>query len=178
MLRGKIFVTSRNFVLQFVNRPWFPALVAVLAAVDLIILIIPTDLFLISAVMGQTRRWLSIGITIAIGSTIGALILALAIKYDQEWIHQTFPKIFHSSNWEYAESLIERFGIYATFIAAIGPLPLQPFVIIGALSTKLSLQAMILSIFVGRTAKFILFAWLASHAPRYLEKLWLPKAQP
>lgn len=176
MHRPHFFDRGRKFILGFVNRPWYPALIALLALLDLFIVIVPTDVFLISAVMGQPRRWFSTGITIALGSIIGSALLAFVLDYDQELIHRAFPAIFTSSSWNQAEGLIENYGVYATFFAAVGPLPLQPFIVVGALSSKLTFSSLILSVAIGRLMKFSLFAWLASHAPRMLEKLKIAPA--
>ena len=171
MHRPHFFTRGRDYVLGFVNRPWYPALIAFLAAIDLFIVIVPTDVFLISAVMGQPRRWFSTGVTIAFGSILGSALLAFILDYDQDLIHRAFPAVFASKHWNYAEGLIENYGTYATFFAAVGPLPLQPFIVVGALSTKLTFKTLLISVGAGRLLKFILFAWLASHAPRMLEKL-------
>lgn len=170
MHRPHLFERGRKFVLRFVNRPWYPAMIAFLAALDFFIVVVPTDLFLISAVFGRPRRWLPISLTIALGSTLGAVILAYVLDYDQELIHRAFPSVFASSQWAYAERLIEEYGIYAIFFAAVGPLPIQPFVLVGALSAHLSLEGLAISVAAGRVIKFSLFGWIASHAPRLLEK--------
>jgi membrane protein YqaA with SNARE-associated domain len=171
MERLKLFTRGRNFVFGFLHKPWYPALIALLAMLDAFIVVVPTDLFLVSAVFVKPKRWLSIALMIAAGSVLGCLALAFVIDYDQEIIHRAFPSIFQAENWAYAEGLIEKYGFYAVLFGAVGPLPLQPFVVVGALSTKLPFAHLVLGVILGRCGKFILFAWFASRSPELLEKL-------
>src|SRR4051812_40346336 len=67
---------------RFTDRSWYPALVAALAALDLFVLVIPTDGLLISAVLSPKRRakWVSAAIWVSLGSTVGAVLLASLVQ--------------------------------------------------------------------------------------------------
>lgn len=158
-------------MLRFAARPWYPAMIAFLAAIDLFIVVVPTDIFLVSAVLGQPRRWIAIALTVALGSTVGATLVTLLIHYESDLIMQAFPALFQSTHWGNVEKYIQSYGIYAIFFGAAGPLPLQPFVIVGALS-KMPVLELALAMFTGRAAKFLLISWCTSHAPKFLDKIF------
>ncbi len=165
-------------VLQsFADRVWYPPLIGFLAAVDNFIVIIPNDGILVSSSMLTPKRWIILAQCVAIGSTLGAVGLAMLIEYQGlPWILELYPGIDQSNTWRITDDFFKTYGPIIIFTVAISPLLQQPVVILASLAdTPLMLLA--LFIFFGRTIKFLIMAYVGAHAPRYLGRLWGLKSE-
>lgn len=160
-----------RFLQKHMDRPWYLPAVALLALADIFIMIVPTDALLVTAVLFKPRRWWWAATLVALGSSLGALVLAGAVQWDLEGLTQLFPSLFESPSWKGTDAFLEKYGIWALALFAAGPLPYQPAVVLVALSGA-SLPEAFLATFLGRGGKYYLLAYLASHAPTYLEKFW------
>ena len=143
-----------------------------LAALDNFVIVIPNDGILISSSMLTPRRWFALAISVAIGSTFGAIILAAFVETQGlAWILEMYPGITETKSWMWTESFFEKYGMLLVFIVAITPMMQQPAIIVASLAeTPLFLLAAI--IFSGRFIKFLLMAYVGSHAPKFLNKMW------
>ncbi len=156
---------------KYVDRPWYIPLLGALAALDLFVTVIPTDGLVISAALLKPRRWVAIAVAVSVGSTLGAIGLAGAIDYwGEAWVRETFPLAFQGQAWQTASTFLENYGGWAMYFFAAGPLPLQPAVIVCALS-PMSVMSMALWMLAGRLTKYLLFAWGASHGASWMKKL-------
>ncbi len=153
---------------RYVNRPWYPVLVAVLAGLDLFVIVVPTDGLLISAVLMQPKRWISIFLMVAVGSAAGSAPLAALFQWNPQFVTEHFfPGLFHSGSWESVSTFVRLHGVLALGLVSLGPLPMPPGVIVAALA-PMPLGQIFLSVLIGRLFKYGLFSWLASHAPEFL----------
>lgn len=157
---------------RFVDRIWYPPFIGLLAALDNLILIIPNDGLLISSSMLIPKRWFALALNVAVGSALGALLLGFLVEtYGLEWILKMYPWISSTHSWIWAESFFDSYGLYLVFLVALLPFFQQPAVILASLSgTPLLKLAAI--IFLGRFIKFLIMAYVATHAPRLLNKFW------
>jgi len=157
---------------KYADRIWYPPFIGMLAALDNIVIIIPNDGILISSSMLTPRRWFTLALTVAIGSTLGAIILAAFVETQGlEWILEMYPGINETKSWIWTEDFFEKYGMILVFVVAITPFMQQPAIIVASLAeTPLSLLAAV--IFSGRFIKFLLMAYVGSHAPRFLNKIW------
>lgn len=156
---------------KYIDRPWYIVAVAFLAMLDLFIMIIPTDGLLVSAVLVKPKKWLGRAIWVSLGSAIGAFLLTVLVQIDSQWVLDNLVEQFVSSGtWEQTEAFVDNYGIFALSLVAISILPQQPVVIIAALAGMQPLQAFV-AVLIGRLSKYLVLAWLASHAPGYLKKL-------
>lgn len=157
---------------QFADRVWYPPLIAILAILDNLIVIIPTDGILVASSMLIPKRWMVYATSISIGSTIGAVILCMLVEYQgAPWVLEMFPNVDQTQVWKLTESFFDEYGLIVVFVVSLTPLMQQPVLIISALShTPLSHLA--LAIFVGRFIKFMIMAYLGSHSPRLVKKIW------
>jgi membrane protein YqaA with SNARE-associated domain len=155
---------------KHIDRPWYLPTVALLAFADVFVMIIPTDALLVSAVLVKPRRWWLAGTLVALGSSLAALVLAGAVQWDLDGLTRLFPSLFESPSWRGTDAFLEKYGVWALALFAAGPLPYQPAVILVALSGA-SLTEISLATLLGRGGKYYVLAYLASHAPRYLERL-------
>lgn len=157
---------------KFSDRFWYPPLIGILAALDNFVLIIPNDGILVSSSMLTPRRWFTLGLSVAIGSTLGAIILASFVEIrGLEWILELYPGLNETKYWIWTKNFFDKYGMILVFVVGMTPLMQQPIIILAGLAEKpLFLLATIL--FAGRIIKFLLLAYIGSHAPRLLNKMW------
>lgn len=171
----KLHRATRGFVSrlqQFVDRIWYAPLIGLLAAADNFVLVVPTDGILISSSMLTPRRWFSFASFVAVGSTVGALALAAWVEYQGlPWVREFYPGIESTAAWTWAVEFFAKYGLLVVFIVAATPLIQQPTVILAGLANTPLLQLAAV-IFVGRFIKFLIMAYIGSHAPRLLAKMW------
>ncbi len=156
----------------YAGAPWYPFLVGALAFADLFISVIPTDIFVVSAVMAKPRKWIFVSVFTAISSSLGALgAAALCMHLGEPALVKYFPGVVGSSAWVWTDTYMTKYGLWALIGFSAGPLPLQPAVLIAGL-TKQNLFLTFLGVFIGRILKYPLECWLAAQCPHYLEKLF------
>lgn len=155
-----------------VSRWWYGPFIGLLAFADALILIIPNDGILISSTMLVPKRWLNFAVCISIGSTLGAILLAaLTQYYGLPLLERFYPELIASEGWAWSEKFFNEYGLWVVFGVAITPLIQQPSVILAALA-HIPLPLIAILVFAGRALKFLFMAWVASHSPRLLGKLW------
>lgn len=166
-------VKRLNEVLQsYINRKWYTLLLGFLAFIDYFILIIPMDGILISSIMLHPKRWLSLAIGTAIGSTLGSLLFYLLIKhYGLSWILNVFPNLTSGSFWDWTLQFFDNYGIFLVFVIAATPLAQQPVVALAAISHTPFLQILI-AVSLGRLIKCLIISYISSHSPHLISKLW------
>ncbi|MFZ3231410.1 MAG: hypothetical protein WA160_14480 [Pseudobdellovibrio sp.] len=175
MISKKVHEKIRRYIqiLQhYADRNWYPPLIGLLAALDNLIIIIPNDGILISSSMLTPKRWFLLALSVAIGSTLGALLLlALVETQGLPWILELYPGVTDTRTWILSMEFFDKYGLFLVFAVALTPLMQQPVVILASLAhTPLFELAAV--IFVGRLIKFMIMAYLGSHAPKLLNKMW------
>lgn len=154
------------------DRIWYPYVVGLLALIDSIVVVIPTDGILVSSVFLAPRKWFLFGLCVAVGSTIGGLLVAqlVAVK-GLPWILEYYPGINETKTWLLTETFFEKYGLFLVFTVALTPFMQQPAVILASLA-KVPIVELGLAMFVGRLIKYALISYLASHAPKFLKGRW------
>lgn len=159
------------------GKKWFAPLLGFLAALDNIVIVIPTDGLLISSSMLIPKRWLTFALSVTIGSMLGALLLASIVEFQGlPWIVEHYPNLLQTKSWIWSQEFFENYGLLFVFVVGLSPLMQQPAVILAAL-VNTPLYKLALVIFFGRLIKFMLFSYIASHSPKYLKKLWGVKGE-
>lgn len=157
---------------RYASRWWYPPLVALLAFADLFLLIIPTDGLIVSAVVLAPRRWFYTALITAVGSSLGSFALAAVLQAKGlPFLLQISPGLDHSTAWLWTQKLMQRWGDWAVFLIALSPSPQHPAIALAAVA-GMALDRVLLMVFAGRALKYLFVAWLASHAPGMLGKLW------
>lgn len=156
----------------FADRIWYPPLLGFLAALDNLILVIPNDGLLISSSMLTPRKWFVLAINVTIGSTLGALALIIVVKSQGlPWILEVYPGVDQSQIWLWSLDFFQRYGMLFVFFVALTPIAQQPALMLASLAQSPT-QELCFVIFSGRLIKFIFLAYLASHTPKLISKLW------
>lgn len=162
---------------SYTDRIWYGPFVGFLAAMDNIVLVIPNDGILVSSAMLKPKKWFWFALCITIGSTFGGLVLATIVELKgMEWVSFHYPGLQDSSSWQWIQALFDKYGLFIVFLVAVSPLMQLPAVVLAGLA-QTPLFELGLVIFFGRLIKFIFLAWVASHAPQLLSRLWGMKAE-
>ena len=143
-----------------------------LAGLDNLVIIIPNDGLLISSTLLVPKKWFSFALNVAIGSTIGAIALASIVEFQGlPWILDHYPSLAKNQPWIMSQEFFDKYGLVFVFFIGISPLMQQPAVIFAGLANT-PLHQLALVVFTGRFIKFLIMAYIASHSPKYLKKLW------
>lgn len=151
---------------------WYAPLVSLLAAADNFILIVPTDGIMISSTIFNPKKWFYFAVIVAVGSTLGAIALSYVVQsHGLPWILETYPNINQSRSWELTNEFFNKYGLFVVFAIAATPIIQQPAIILASLAYTpyAKLAAVILT---GRLLKYMIMGYIASHAPRLLNKMW------
>lgn len=166
-----------QYLQKFTDRFWYPQIVGLLALLDAFILIVPTDGLLISSVLLKPKKWIYLSICVTIGSTIGALMLFYIVeKHGLPLILDFYPGINKGSIWNWSEIFFQKYGLLLVFFIAATPLLQHPTIILASLAHA-PFFPMFVAVLAGRIIKYFIMAYLSSHSPRLLSKLWGVQAE-
>ena len=175
MLAPKLHEKIRNYVTRlekFADRSWYPPLIGLLAALDNLVIIIPNDGILVASSMLIPKRWLIFAVCVAIGSTVGAMILSSLVQFHGlPWILDFYPGINETEMWNLTEKFFDEYGLLLVFAIGASPIMQQPVIILAGLANT-PLLILAAAIFAGRMLKFTVMAYLGSHSPKMLKKIW------
>lgn len=157
---------------QHADRPWYPFLISILAVLDTLIIVIPNDGILIASSMLQPKRWAIFAIAVAIGSTVGAMILSTLVEHQGlPWILDYYPAINETEVWKWTEKFFGDYGLLLVLGISLSPLMQQPMIILAGLAHT-PFYKLAAALFAGRIIKFLFMAYLGSHSPKLLKKIW------
>lgn len=157
---------------QYTDRFWYAPLIGLLAGLDNLLIVIPTDGILVSSTMLRAKNWILFAVSISVGSTLGAMVLASVVELKGlPWILNIYPGLDETTSWIWTMQFFEKYGLLLVFFVAATPLMQQPAVILASLANT-PLMKLAIVILSGRMLKYLIMAYIASHAPRLLNKLW------
>jgi len=157
---------------KYADRWWYAPAIGLLAAADLFLIVVPTDGLLVSAVMLSPRRWIYTAFVVTLGSALGCILLAHLIQvHGMPLLLSISPGIEQNPAWTWTNQLMDSWGTWAVFLIALSPLMQHPAVALAALA-GMPLMKLFLMVFAGRVTKYLILAYLATHAPGMLGKLW------
>lgn len=152
-------------LLRYVDRPWYTYFVGFLTFINNFVFLLPSDGFLVSAVLVRPRSWLRAAVVASTGSALGGLALAALLEWNPEYVmRELLPSLYQSQAWSQIEPYVNRYGAWAVGAVAALPFPQVPAVVVAALA-GVPLHEIFLGCWLGRLVKWILLAWLASHTP-------------
>lgn len=155
----------------FVERWWYGPILFLCSGLDHYVGVFPILGMMASSIFLASKKWLSLSVWCALGSWVGACILAwLSQNLGLNFIEATFPAMLESTLWTWTQNFFLQYGVWLLFFVALAPMPQQPAVIIVALAgTPISEMAVVM--LIAKLMKFGLIGYLASHAPQRLNKL-------
>ncbi|MFA6236287.1 MAG: VTT domain-containing protein [Bacteriovorax sp.] len=157
---------------RFVGRIWFPPMLILLSMLDVLVIVIPADGILVSSSMLKKKRWPFFALSVAIGSTLGALLLFFLVDYyGLGKILEFYPGINQSHAWNWTLKFFNQYGLLVVFLVGLTPFSQQPVLLMAALS-ELAFVPLVTAIFFSRIIKFSVMAYIATRAPRMLKKIW------
>lgn len=173
MEKLKRLITYAVKLLQYyIDRVWYLPMLSLLAILDVFLIVIPTDGLTISSSMLKPKKWFYFGVFSAAGSVIGSMILCYIVQiYGVHIVDTLFPNMQSSHIWLQTQKFFDAYGLWLLFAIALSPLSQQPVLILAVLAKVPLLQIFVITI-IGRMIKFLLFAYIGSHAPHLIKKLW------
>lgn len=162
---------------RFSDRPWYFPVAGFAAALDLFVVFIPMEGLLVSSVILQPAKWVRAFLWVGMGSGIGSLALGfVSHAFGPSAIEFFFKGALSSPSWASTQHFLDSHGALALALIAFSPIPLQPAVVLSGLA-GMPMWGIFASVWVARTLKFGIYAWVATHAPGLLRKLKLGFSQ-
>jgi membrane protein YqaA with SNARE-associated domain len=156
----------------YADRWWYAPVLALLAILDNIVFIIPCDGIAMASTLLQPKRWPLFSIFVAVGSTIGALILCLVVQQQGlPWVLATFDGIDKTFAWIWTDKFFNHYGLIILFLICTSPIMHQPVIILATLA-QTPLMTLMIIIFAGKLIKYFILCSIAAHSPKYLKKIW------
>lgn len=157
---------------QFADRPWYPFLISFLSVLDNFLIVIPNDGILVASSMLIPKRWFLFAVFVTIGSTLGSVLFTYLVGMQGlPWIMEYYPGITGTTFWMWTEKFFVDYNMLIVFVVAILPITQHPALILAGLANTPLLTLMGI-IFLGRFLKFTFMAYLGSHSPKMLKKIW------
>jgi membrane protein YqaA with SNARE-associated domain len=157
---------------KFIDQWWYNYFVGFLAGFDHLALVIPTDGLVVSSAMINPKKWKHLAICTAIGSTLGAVLLAqISNVYGLPFLNEHFTSIVSSPYWAKTQIYFEVYGLGFVFLLAVSPLAQQPGVILAGLAGA-SLLELAMVVFLGRILKYSFLSYVSVFAPNLIYRLW------
>ncbi len=157
---------------KFIDQWWYNYFLGILAGIDHLVLVIPTDGLVVSSAMINPKKWKHLAVCVAIGSTMGAVLLAEISKvYGLPFLNEHFSSMVSSPYWAKTQLYFEAYGLWFVFLLALSPLAQQPGVILAGLA-GVSIMELALVVFLGRILKYSFISYVSVFAPNLIYRLW------
>ena len=165
MLRGALESGLMRTLLRRADRPAFPAVVGAVAVAATVSMSVPFSTLLVAAVLMARRRWIAIAVWASLGAALGAALLYLVFHH-LGWarLFDAYPDVVRSTAWSDATRWLSTYGVLALLVIAATPLPLTPALMFAGIS-RLPIVEGVLALWIGKLAKYLVYAWLASRFP-------------
>lgn len=161
-------------IIRLAHRPWYPGLLALVAASDYFVPGAPTNAIFIGSVLPRTDRWRSLSLFFALGCAFGTFLLAtlMALTGDAftAWVAQSEA----ADVWQRIDHLIARYGLFTLAALALISAPVRIAVAILAMTgyAPWVLAAIVLA---GRLVAYPTLAWLVARGPKWIGQTRLLK---
>jgi membrane protein YqaA with SNARE-associated domain len=165
VLRGALEPSLMRTLLRRADSRAFPVVVGAVAVAATLSMSVPFATLLVAAVLMAPRRWGAIAVWASLGAALGAALLYLAFHH-LGWarLFAAYPDVVRSSAWADATRWLSVYGVTALLVIAATPLPLTPALMFAGIS-RLPIAEVVLALWIGKLAKYLVYAWLASRFP-------------
>jgi len=148
----------------------FPLVVmaAAAAAAATLSMSVPFASLLVASVLLAPSRWRLIAAGASVGAAVGAAILYLVFHHlGWNQFIERYPDMVRSVAWRDATDWLGRYGVISLLVIAALPLPLTPALVFAAIS-RLPVLEVITALWIGKLAKYLVYAWVAAKFPHWL----------
>ena len=140
-----------GWVIGFAESDWAILLLGLSSFVEAIFFPVPPDPLLVAVALAQPDIAIWLGALTAVASVAGAVV--------GHWLgarlgRPLLLRMFSEDRVAQVESMFERYGVWATLVAAFTPIPYKVFAI-AAGSMRMDLKGFVLASAVGRGVRFI-----------------------
>jgi membrane protein YqaA with SNARE-associated domain len=145
--------------------PPYLAFVGLVAFLFTVTLSVPFGSVLVVAVLLAPKRWHSLTLWSSVGSSLGALVVYLAVHHlGWQQFLSAYPDIAASKGWQAATRWVSLYGAYALFVFAALPVPQSPALIFASM-VRLPIAEIWLAILLGKLLKYGIYAALVARYP-------------
>lgn len=143
----------------------FPVVIGAVALAATLSMSVPFATLLVAAVLMAPRRWGAIAVGASLGAALGAAVLYLVFHH-LGWarLFAAYPDVVRSSAWGDATRWLSAYGVTALLVIAATPLPLTPALMFAGISS-LPIAEVVFALWIGKLAKYLVYAWMASRFP-------------
>lgn len=165
MLRSTLESGLMRALLRRADTRAFPMVVASVAVAATLSMSVPFAGLLVAAVLMAPRRWVAIALWSSLGAALGGSILYLVFHH-LGWarLFAAYPDVVRSVAWQDATRWLSKYGVASLLVIAALPLPLTPALMFAAIS-RLPVAEVVLALWIGKLAKYLVYAGLASAFP-------------
>ena len=105
------------------------------------------------------------------GAALGAAVLYLVFHH-LGWakLFDAYPDVVRSGAWSEATRWLTSYGVASLLLIAALPLPLTPALMFAAIS-RLPVAEVLLALWIGKLAKYLVYAWMSARFPERLLRL-------
>ena len=148
--------------------PWFPLLVGLCAFLVTITLTLPVELLVVMSVLISPTRWGAIGLSAALGGSVGSLGLYLAFHHlGWNLLIEWYPDIAKSKLWADSTRWLSEYGALALFVLMTVPLPVLKTPALAFVAIyRMPIYEVALAIILGKLLKYLLYAYVVSRFPK------------
>ena len=161
------------------EKPSFPPLVGASAFLATTTLALPVEVLVTLTALMAPRRWISIGVFAALGSTLASVGLYLAFHHlGWNLLIEWYPDIARSKAWTDATRWLSRYGSSALFVLMAFPLPVPKVPALAFAGIyRMPVVEVLLAIGLGKLLKYNVYALIVSRFPERFRALYGTLAQ-
>jgi membrane protein YqaA with SNARE-associated domain len=161
------------------ETPTFPPLIATSSFLATITFALPVEVLVTLTALMAPRRWISIGVFAALGSTLASVGLYLAFHHlGWNLLIEWYPDIARSKARTDATRWLSRYGSSALFVLMAFPLPVPKVPALAfAGICRMPVFEVLLAIGLGKLLKYNVYALIVSRFPERFRALYGALAQ-
>jgi membrane protein YqaA with SNARE-associated domain len=150
---------------------WYGPYAGGVISLDYFIIVLPSTTLVIASSLLQPKKWLSNGLWLALGSTLGGLIISgLLQTFTAPLLNSILSGVASSDEWNKLLVFIQNYGVYGLFLMACIPTPIRTVTIVTAVS-GVALPMITAAILAGRLVSYVGLSFITSRFPHWLLKV-------
>lgn len=152
-----------------VQSKYFAPMLVLIAFSDTFLLVFPVDVLLITAILSHRKSWKLIGFSVFVGNALSAVVFTYLSYNHLEWLMSKAQSAIGGEVINQSQAWFSSYGLFAGFLMAMSPFPIQALILGGAL-LKVSWLSILAVTFAGRFFKYFGLVYLAMRSPSFAKK--------